>query len=295
MKTSNTLVWLSWLIAVLALAAASIGLFWQDDRNPFPFTTIRGQAVQIWGQGLYRFDSLFFGAGNKGTDLVTLVLGIPLLVVASLLHRHGLLRGGLLLTGTLAYFLYMYASYALGAVAFNELFFLYVALFSASFYAFVLSFVSIDLQALPPHFSRSLPRLGPAVFMFASGLVTLVVWAGPVLSAQLQGQPPEGLDHYTTMFTYALDLAIITPATFVSGALILRRDSLGYLMALSMLVLEAMLAPMIAAQTVSQIAAGVSFSPGQIIGPIPGFTVLSLVAIWVMATLLCHISDRAPL
>jgi hypothetical protein len=73
--------------------------------------------------------------------------------------------------GTLSYFLYVYASYVLGAVAYNELFLLYVALFSASLYAFVLAFTSIDPQALGSRFSARMPRRGPAIFMFASGLV----------------------------------------------------------------------------------------------------------------------------
>ncbi len=97
------------------------------------------------------------------------------------------------------------------------------------------------------------------------------------------------------MFTYALDLAVITPATFISGALILRRSPLGYLIALSLLVLEAMLAPLIVAQTVSQLAAGVTFTPAEIIGPIAGFVVLALVAVWTIFAILRGISDEASI
>jgi hypothetical protein len=184
----------------------------------------------------------------------------------------------------------VYASLALNA-AYNNLFLVYVALFSASLFAFVLAFASIDLQALQSHFLPGLPRRGPALFMFASGLVTLVIWLGPLLSALLQGRPPELLDSSTTMVTDALDLGIITPATIISGILILRRAPLGYLIAFALLVLEMLLAPMIAAQTVSQIAAGVSFSAGQIVGPIAGFSILALAAIGVTTALLRSISD----
>lgn len=57
MKTSNVVVWLSSLIVVLALVAASIGLFWQDGGSSFTFTTIRGDTISIAGQGLYRYDT----------------------------------------------------------------------------------------------------------------------------------------------------------------------------------------------------------------------------------------------
>jgi hypothetical protein len=86
MKTSNVVVGLSALIAVLALVAAGTGLLYGDGGSPFTFTSLRGQPVEIYGQGLYRYDTLFQGAGNKGTDMVTLFLGIPLLVLSVLLY-----------------------------------------------------------------------------------------------------------------------------------------------------------------------------------------------------------------
>jgi hypothetical protein len=53
MKTSNIVVWLSWLIVVLALVAALAGLFWQAGGGPFSFTTLRGETVQTVGQSLW--------------------------------------------------------------------------------------------------------------------------------------------------------------------------------------------------------------------------------------------------
>jgi hypothetical protein len=47
MKISNLVTWLTALIIVLALAATSIGLFCQDEGDPFSFTTLRGDTVSI--------------------------------------------------------------------------------------------------------------------------------------------------------------------------------------------------------------------------------------------------------
>ena len=58
MKISNTLTWLVALIVALALVAAGAGLFWQDGGMPFLFTTLHGETVQIYRQGLYRYDTL---------------------------------------------------------------------------------------------------------------------------------------------------------------------------------------------------------------------------------------------
>jgi hypothetical protein len=113
---------LSLAIAIVSFVTSSIGLFWQDGGQSFPFTTLQGQTLQIYGQGLYFYDTVFIGAGSRGTDAVTLFLGIPLLLSFLILHRRGSLRGTLLLIGTLFYFLYVYAGFALGTVIYNRLF-----------------------------------------------------------------------------------------------------------------------------------------------------------------------------
>jgi hypothetical protein len=289
MRLAKTLAWLIVLIIVLTLVATGFGLFWPDGGNSYTFTTLRDEQAQIYGRGLYRYDTVFTGAANRGTDGVTLFLGVPLLLLATLLYRRGSLRGGLLLPGTLVYFLYVYGSYGLG-IAYNRLFLVYIVLFSASLWAFALSFRSIDAQLFSEQVSPHLPRRGLTIFMVASGLVTLVVWLVPLLDALVWNVPPPLLGPYTTKITDVLDLGIITPATFVAGGLILCRNPLGYLMALSILVLEIMLAPMIAAQTVSQLMAGVSFTTVEIVGPMAGFIVLALVAIWMLVALLRNVS-----
>ncbi len=294
MKSSKLVVLLAVLIIVLALIAIGGGFFWPAAGAPFPFTSLRGQQVQIYGQGLYRYDTLFTGAANRGTDVVTLVGALPLLAYATLRYRRGSLRGGLLLLGTLVYFLYVYSSYALG-IAFNPLFLVYIALFSASLFAFVLLFASIDRQLLTAHLAAALPRRPVAIFMFFSGLATLAIWLQPLLNELTQNQLPAFVGSYSTKITDVLDLGIITPATFIAGTLIWRRDGLGYLVGFSLLVLEILLTPMIAAQTVSQLLAGLLFTPAQLIGPIIGFATLGLLALWVMVLLLRNTTDTEPL
>ena len=53
------------------------------------------------------------------------------------------------------------------------------------------------------------------------------------------------------------------------------------------------LAPSIVAATISQRAAGVDFTPGEMIGPVSGFTLLGLVAIGLLVRSL-HSIDETP-
>lgn len=291
-RPSAAVIRLSALVAVFALVAAGAGLFWRGGDGPAAITTQYGETVELYGKGIYRHDTPFKAGANLGADTVTLLLGIPLLGLSTLLYRRGSLRGALLLAGTLVWFLYTYASMALGT-AYNNLFLLYIALFSASLFAFVQVLTSIDRRRLPLHISSAIPRRGIAVFMIASGLVTIVVWLVPLLGALVRNEPPALLDSYTVTVTDVLDLGVIAPAVFLAGALILRGDPLGYLIAVSLLVLEAMLAPMMVAQTLFQLDAGVSFTPGEIAGPLAGFGILALGAIRALTALVRNISQRA--
>ena len=179
---------------------------------------------------------------------------------------------------------------AFGA-AYNPLFLLYVALFSASLFALALTLASIDLPTLATRLDPELPRRGPAVFMFAAGLVTLVVWGGPLLAALFENGHPDLLHNYTTLVTSAFDLAVIVPGCFVAGALLWQGRPLGVVLAFPLLLLIVMLVPVIILMTVSQVAAGVAFTIPEILGPISGFAVLGIFGIWVLRTLLHHIEE----
>jgi hypothetical protein len=254
-----------------AAVAAVIGILSQPERTPY--TTARGQTVDLFGGGIYRYDSLFSGAANRGTDAVTVVIVLPLLLLAFRSYRRGSLRATLMLTGAQAWLLYAYATLAIAA-AFNPLFPLYVIVFSASLWALVLTMEGLGTARLAMA-APGLPRRGPAILMLLSGLVTAVIWWAPVLVAQTSGAVPGRLDHYTTLVTVALDTAVITPAALAAGILIWRRRVAGYRIAMPLLVLEALLLPMIAAQTISQLSAGIAFTPAEIIGPLAGFTALA--------------------
>jgi hypothetical protein len=288
MKTSTIITWLTLLIAALALIAAGIGLFWQDGGSSFSFTTLHGQTVQMYGQGLYHYDTITSAAQEKSQDVVTLFMGIPLLLLSLILYRRGSLRGHLLLAGTLGYFLYTYASMAF-YIAYNNLFLVYVALFSASLFAFVLSLTSIDMQALPSHFSSGLPCRGMAVFLFAVGLFLLVMWLGLIVRPLVQGQAPQALESTTTLVIQVLDLGIIMPVAFLSGILLLRRAPLGYLLASTVLIKFFTMGTAVSAMVVGQLLAGVSMSIGEIVG----FPVLTLIGIGMTVVLLRNVSDAA--
>jgi hypothetical protein len=294
MKHQSSLYWLVPLVGILALVAAGIGLLWQDGGSPYTFTTLHGQTVQMDGRGLYRNDTLFSAATFRGTDVVTLLVSLPLLVFAFVLYRRGSLRGGLLLSGALTYFLYIGASMTFGA-AFNSLFLVYTALFSASLFALIYTLTAIDLQELSDHVSPRLPRRGMAVFLFLAGLGTLGLWLSDLIGPLTAGLAPELLGPYTTMFTYGFDSALITPAAVLIGFYLLRRKSVGYLLAAPVLILCTLNGVVVIASTIAQTLAGIIFPVGVYIGMIGSFVVMGAFAIWLTVAFFRNLSESATL
>lgn len=279
--------WLAALTGLLGLLVAGVGLLLGGDADPVAVSSIRGEDVELYGRGLYEFDTVFHGANNRSTDLVTLLFGLPLLAVSLRWVLNGSTRGRLLLLGTLGFFVYGSVGYALGAVAYNDMFLIYVAYFSVSMFAFVATFASlVPLQRLEV---ADLPRRGPGLFMLLSGVMVLAIWLMDPIGGLVEGGPPRGLDTYTTLFTHAFDMAVIAPAAIVAGVMILKRRWMGYVTAFSLLVLEALLMPIIALGTIFQIQLGVTFTPPEVVGPIAGFSVLAIAAIWVIVAVLRQI------
>ncbi len=280
MKTSKALIVLVVLIAALALVAAGVGVLWQGSGNPYPFTTLRGETVMIHGRGLYHYDTVSGAAQVIAGDVVTLFLGIPLLVVSLWLYTKRSLRGALLLAGTLGYFLYTYASIAFLA-AFNALFLVYVALFSLSLFAFILSLMSIDVAALPARFSTRLPRRGISAVLFLIGAFLLLAWLGRIVPALLSGAPPFGLESYATLVIQALDLGLIVPLALLAGVLLLKERPFGYLLTAVALLKGLTMATAVSAMAIGQVLAGVPVSLAELV-IFPGLALANVVMAWVL-------------
>ncbi len=292
MKTSRIVVWLSLLIAILAFVAAGIGLFYQDGGSSYSFTTLHGQSVQIYGQGLYRYDIPITAVGFRAADAITLVLALPLLFLSLVLYQSGKLRGGLLLAGVLAYFLYNYGSMAFGA-AYNTLFLVYIILFSASLFALVLLLTSFDVPELPIHFAAGLPRRSMGIFLIVSGVILSLVWlALSIVPALLSSTAPLEVARYTTFITGVVDIGIVSPVLIVSGTLLLRNAPISYLLASTMLVFTVTLGTSLLMSGIAQLLTGV-VTIGQFIGFTVPFVILTLVAFWLTVIFFRQCSDEA--
>jgi hypothetical protein len=257
MKTNPLILRLAFLIIPLALLAAGAGVFWQGTGAPYPFPTLRGETVMIRGHGLYAYDTVNSSSQEVGQDVVTLILGVPLLIAGMVLSRKGSLRGRLLLTGALGYFLYTYAAMSF-LTAFNPLYLVYVALFSLSLFGFILALSGLDPDEVVRHLADGFPRRAIATyFIIVAGFLSLA-WLGLVVPPMFSGKPPAGLETAITMVIQSLDLGVIMPTSFITAILLLQKRPWGYTLAtvvlLKILSMGAALIAMILNQLLDKVA-----------------------------------------
>jgi hypothetical protein len=284
MNGTPSLKWLLPTIIVLAFIAALAGL-WPGDGQPYALTNFRGEDVTLNARGLYYWDTVSSTAQMQANDLVTLVLGLPMLGVSFWQTRRGTLRGRLLLTGTLAFILYTYITMCFGA-AYNQLFLVYVALFSLSLFAFILSMMSFDLKTLPAHFSEKLPRGWIAGLLFFAAAFLSLAWLGRIAATFAPNTIP-ALENTTSMFIQAMDLGIIVPLCVLSGILLLRRHAWGYLLASVGLMKFLTMGVAVSLMSLNMVRVGVPISAVEIVV----FPIIALANIVMVALLLRNIKE----
>ncbi len=283
MKHQSALKYLIPLIGLLALFSAGMGLFYQTPGAPYAYTNHRGEQVMLNGHGLYYYDTVSMAAQQQGNDVITLFVGLPILAISTQLAFRGSLRGRLLLTGTLGFFLYTYLSMSM-LTSFNALFLVYVAIFALSLYAFVLCLMSFELATLPQHFSERLPRGWIAGLLFVVGGFLSLAWLGRILTPILQTQTA-ALENTTTFVIQAMDLTLIVPLAILSGILLLRRSAWGYLLA-SVFVLKAIaLGLAVSAMSINMTLAG---TPDSLVIMVP-FLVITVLNLFAATSLLTNV------
>jgi hypothetical protein len=230
-------------IAVLAGIATLSGLFWK---------------------GLYKHETISMAAQAMGQDLITLIIGIPVLMGSLYLIQKNSLKGRLIWMGTLFYFLYSYASMSFLA-SYNQLFLVYVALFSLSLYTFIYGLLSLNVKTIKESIIPGKTSKIAGAFLIFSGAMVALMWVKMVVDSLLTGIAPAALEGYTTLVIQALDIGVVFPATLLAGILILKGKSWGYALVSILLIKASLMGTAILSMIFFMAQNGVSPATGQVI------------------------------
>ena len=200
----------SGLLAVVSGAAAAGSYFIPD--------VLRGTAVM--------------NGSGRGTALVMMLLGIPVLLAAMYVSARGSLRARIVWLGVAGYFAYNGVMFVLGT-PFNQLYLLYEAMVGLSLWTAILVLRTIDLEALGSAFSVSFPRRAIAGYQLAIAALNGAAWLAGAIPAVLSTASPAKVLAGTgvaTVPTYDQDLAFWIPLMFVASIWMWRRIEIGRLL-----------------------------------------------------------------
>ncbi|MCC6550691.1 MAG: hypothetical protein IT279_11540 [Ignavibacteriaceae bacterium] len=229
MKYKTPITILTAIIVLVSLIAASFGIFSGQGAVPFPHQTVRGDTVMLYGQGLYEHMSADVAVQGIAQDYITLFLGIPLLLFGLIRARKNSLRGRILLSGIVLYFLLTYLFYLAMAV-YNKMFLAYIVLLSSSLFCFILLILSFDIHSFRESVKNEKEYKTAGIFLIINAGLIALLWLGVVVPPLFDGTiVPREVQHYTTLIVQGFDLAIFLPLAVVSGLIAVNKVLYGYL------------------------------------------------------------------
>ena len=204
---------LSLIIALVMIAASGIGLLYRT--------------------AIYPAEELLLSFAP--TDVVNLVIGLPILLGSMWLARRGKLIGLLCWPGALFYVLYVYVPYVIG-VPFNVLFLLYIALVTLSAYTLIGLVVSIDGEAVRRRLTGVVPARAAGGILAGLTILFIVRQIAVAVTALISQTPVTTVE----LVLWITDLTL-SPAWLIGGFLLWRREPLGYVAGAGLLLLYSML------------------------------------------------------
>ena len=195
-----------------------------------------------------------FIPGTLSQDLLSLVLALGLLALASRLARGGSARLWAVWLGLLGYLAYGYGLYAFETVI-NELFLVYIAVFSLSIWAVIAFFARTDRA---PFRAKAPPRrLTAGLFALLIVLFT-VLWLAILIPAMQSRTPPDGAT------IQVFDFAFVLPALGFGAAMLWRGHPWGDLLALPLLIKAATIGLSVLLGTLLAPRFGGTIDPGEV-------------------------------
>ncbi len=154
----------------------------------------------------------------RGTALVMIVLGVPMLLAGQAGTRRGWSPALPVWLGAVSNLLYN-GFMLLFATPFNRLFLLYVATFLLALWSLVAVLRVVDIPALGARVAPGVPRRAIAVFVWVLVALNAAAWLKGIVPGMGQGADPAFLvgTGLTTFPTYVQDLAVWLPLLAVAA------------------------------------------------------------------------------
>jgi len=264
------------VLSCIVITTAIIGLFYSDGGETIFVKNIYGQEVELYGKGIYAYNSLLTVSGRLGADWMGILCGILMISVCFL--KKDQLWADLLKISQSFLFVYYFACLVF-SISMNRLYLLYVLGFGLSIF---LSFALVvnDLKTIVvKESSKKCKNLGISLCLGISGVVTIGIWLSMIVPYMITDNYGYLLGVLTTESTYAIDLGVLCPAMIICAILVQKKRHYGYKMAPILLYILFCVGPMVILQNIYCLILGISVPIPAFIGTVLSFVVMSVFAL----------------
>lgn len=222
MKKDNNLIYIpgfwivtSVIISILVTITSLLGIFFEKTYS---------RETSAWAiQGI-------------GQDYANLAVVALLLISTYFTAKHSL-RGYLVWLGSYLYIVYAFVIYAF-AIHFQFLFLVYVAILGLSLYTLGGGLMVVDKDKIAKVIHPNSKSNLVSIFLMIVGILFIFLWLSEIVPNLLSDTIPQTLID-TGLWTnpvHVLDLGVLLPAMIIVSILLRRKNAIGYLMAVPLLI-----------------------------------------------------------
>ena len=215
---------------------------------PLAILTAIASYAGIFVESTYVRETTLYASQGIGQDIVNLFIVVPILLISSFYASRKSKPGLLVWSGAIFYLAYSYTIYSFG-LHFNQLFILYCAILGLSFYSFVYFILSAHKVNTAELFSDKISTRSTGVFLIVIAVLFYFIWLSELIPSIYQNETPRSVIESGLLINpvHVLDLAICLPALLITGIALIKKRSIGFLLAPAMLIFCIFMAIAIAA------------------------------------------------
>ena len=252
-KTENVL---CRILGCSAIVFAFCGIITSINPETFFVENVYGQPVELYGKGIYAYNSILTVSSRLGADFVG-ILGGSFLIILTFL-KNDKICVEILKTSQCVVFVCSFGISILLSIHLLSKFFKQIN-------------VKEEIKIAK--------NVGVIRCLFISSLITIFVWSSMIVPCLISKNFGELLGVLTTEITYAIDLGILCPLMIICAIWIKNKNDNGYKLAPILLYVLFSVGPMVILQNLYCVKLGIQIPIPAFIGTILSFVVMSGVAL----------------
>lgn len=188
--------------------------------------------IGIWYQDLYSRETIDWLSQTIGQDISNLFFVVPILLVSSFYASNGNKIAKIIWIGTMITNIYSYVIYCF-AVHFNFLFHVYCLILGLSIYSVIYFSINNFKEDFKNWFTEKVPTKAIGIFLFTIAVIFILLWLSQSLPGVLTNTVPKSIsnDGLLTNPIHVLDFSFYLPLMFIAAVMIIKKKTLGYILA----------------------------------------------------------------